>query len=323
MLPIGDNRIGIVVGDCVGRGLPAAAVMGQLRSSARALLINGAQPALLIEQLDSAASLIPNAYCATVFLAILDTETGVLEYSNAGHMPAVLAGPEPGQTALLTDAASVPLAVRREEPRPQASQVLPPGSTLMLFTDGLVERKYESIDDGIARATDVLIETMNLPLDAVPETVVRALAPASGYDDDVAMVIYRHRPAPLRIESEAVAEELVEVRHRLAAWLRAAGVPDELAADIVLVVNEACTNCVEHAYRGHRVGTMLLEASVADGQVRTRVTDTGSWKTPAANPGNSGRGLVLMRALGDAMEIHSTTTGTAVDIAFGLQAEAT
>ncbi len=322
VLPIGDNRIGIVVGDCVGRGLPAAAIMGQLRSSARALLINGAQPALLLEQLDSAASLIPNAYCTTVFLAILDTETGVLEYSNAGHMPAVLAGPEPGQTALLTDAASVPLAVRREEPRPQASQVLPPGSTLMLFTDGLVERRHESIDDGIVRATDVLIETMKLPLDAVPETVVRALSPASGYDDDVAMVIYRHRPAPLRIESEAVAEELVNVRHRLTAWLRAADVPDELAADIVLVVNEACTNCVEHAYRGHRVGTMLLEASVADGQVRTRVTDTGSWKTPAANPGNSGRGLVLMRALGDAIEIHSTTTGTAVDIAFRLQAEA-
>ncbi len=93
MLPLGDHRIGIVVGDCVGRGLPAAAVMGQLRSSARALLINGAQPALLLEQLDSAASLIPNAYCTTVFLAILDTESGVLQYSNAGHMPAVLAGP--------------------------------------------------------------------------------------------------------------------------------------------------------------------------------------------------------------------------------------
>ena len=157
VLPIGDNRIGIVVGDCVGRGLPAAAIMGQLRSSARALLINGAQPALLLEQLDLAASLIPNAYCTTVFLAILDTETGVLEYSNAGHMPAVLAGPGPGQTAMLTDAASVPLAVRRDEPRPQASQVLPPGSTLMLFTDGLVERKHESIDDGIDRAADVLV----------------------------------------------------------------------------------------------------------------------------------------------------------------------
>ena len=88
VLPIGDHRIGIVVGDCVGRGLPAAAIMGQLRSSARALLLTGAEPALLLEQLDSAASLIPDAYCTTVFLAILDTESGVLEYSNAGHMPA-------------------------------------------------------------------------------------------------------------------------------------------------------------------------------------------------------------------------------------------
>src|SRR5262249_17852625 len=111
VLPIGDNRIGIVVGDCVGRGLPAAAIMGQLRSSARALLINGAQPALLLEQLDSAASLIPNAYCTTVFLAILDTETGVLEYSNAGHMPAVLAEAGSGsgsETTVLSDARSVP-----------------------------------------------------------------------------------------------------------------------------------------------------------------------------------------------------------------------
>ncbi|BBZ50639.1 SpoIIE family protein phosphatase [Mycobacterium heidelbergense] len=323
VLPIGDNRIGIVVGDCVGRGLPAAAIMGQLRSSARALMITGAQPALLLEQLDSAASLIPNAYCTTVFLAILDTETGFMEYSNAGHMPAVLAGPVPGQTAMLTDAASVPLAVRRDEPRPQASRVLPPGSALMLFTDGLVERKYESIDVGIGRATDALVDTMTLPLDAAPAAVVRALAPASGYDDDVAMVIYRHQPTLLRIESEATADQLAIIRHRLAAWLRAADVPDELAADIVLVVNEACTNCVEHAYRGHPVGTMLLEAEITDGEVRARVTDSGSWKTPAADPGNSGRGLVLMRALSDAMELDSTPTGTAVGIAFQLPTGAT
>ncbi|OBA71001.1 stage II sporulation protein E [Mycobacterium sp. 1554424.7] len=318
VLPIGDNRIGIVVGDCVGRGLPAAAVMGQLRSSARALLINGAQPARVLEQLDLAASLIPNAYCTTVFLAILDTETGVLEYSNAGHMPAMVAGPKPANTTVVTDAASVPLAVRRTEPRPQASRVLPAGSTLMLYTDGLVERKHESIDIGIARAADVLLATTKLPLDAVPETVVRALAPPSGYDDDVAMVIYRHRPTQLRIESEALAEELAEIRHRLAAWLRAADVPDAQAADIVLVVNEACTNCVEHAYRGHAIGAMLLQAEVTDGQVRTRVTDTGSWKTPAADPGNSGRGLVLMRALSDTMELHSTIDGTTVDITFRL-----
>lgn len=318
VLPIGDDRIGIVVGDCVGRGLPAAAIMGQLRSSARALLINGAEPALLLEQLDSAASLIPNAYCTTVFLAILDTKSGVLQYSNAGHMPAVLVGPDSATTTLLTEAASVPLAVRRDEPRPQTTRLLPPGSTLMLFTDGLVERKHESIDDGIARAADVLAQTTSLPVGTVADAVLRELAPAAGYDDDVAMVIYRRQQTPLRIETDSTAHQLVGIRHRLADWLRAENVPDELAGDIVLVVNEACTNCVEHAYRGHAVGTMLLEVSRTDGEVHVRISDHGSWKTPAADPGNGGRGLLLMRALSDTMELDTSPTGTIADIAFRL-----
>src|SRR5271157_3764639 len=117
------------------------------------------------------------------------------------------------------------------------------------------------------------------------------------------MVIYRHQQTTIRIESDSTADQLVGIRHRLAEWLRAADVPDALAADIVLVVNEACTNCVEHAYRGHRVGTMLLEVNTADDEIQARVTDSGSWKTPATNPGNSGRGLVLMRALSDTMEL--------------------
>ncbi len=318
VLPIGDHRIGIVVGDCVGRGLPAAAIMGQLRSSARALLINGAQPAVLLEQLDSAAALIPNAYCTTVFLAILDTESGIMEYSNAGHMPAVLAGPEPGATMVLTDAASVPLAVRRDGPRPRAFQALPAGSTLMLFTDGLVERKHESIDIGIARAANVLAGKTALPPDAVGEAVLRELAPAAGYDDDVAMVIYRHQGAPLRIESEATAEELAGMRRRLGDWLRGAGVPDSVGADIVLVANEACTNCVEHAYYGRDAGTMLLEADAVDGEIQLRVVDSGSWKTPAAEPRNGGRGLLLMKAISDAMEIQTTSAGTTVETTFRL-----
>jgi anti-sigma regulatory factor (Ser/Thr protein kinase) len=323
VLPVDDHRIGIVVGDCVGRGLPAAAIMGQLRSSARALLLTGAQPAVLLEQLDLAASLIPDAYCTTVFLAILDTESGILEYSNAGHMPAVLAGAGSdyrSRTVVLTDARSVPLAVRRDEPRPQASQVLPSGSTLMLFTDGLVERKHESIDDGFGRAADVLAETMELPLDAVADAVLYELAPPAGYDDDVAMVIYRHQSAPLRIESDATADQLAGIRHRLSRWLRGAEVPDELCADIVLVVNEACTNSIEHAYRGQDAGTMLLEVASIDGEVHVRVADTGSWKTPAATPGNSGRGLVLIRTISDSVEVDSTPAGTTVDVSFRLSA---
>lgn len=321
VLPIGDNRIGIVVGDCVGRGLPAAAVMGQLRSSTRALLITGAQPALLLEQLDSAAAFIPNAYCTTVFLAVLDAESGVLQYSNAGHIPAVLLAEGAGsgsevRPTMLTAARSVPLAVRRDGPRPQASLTLPPGSTLMLYTDGLVERKHESIDDGITRAADVLVESMKLPLESIADAMLRELAPAGGYDDDVAMVIYRHQTTPLRIESDATASQLGAIRSQLTDWLRTAEVPDELANDIVLAINEACTNCIEHAYRGHSTGSILTEVEAADGVIRARITDTGSWKTPAINPGNSGRGLVLMRAISDSMEMDTTSTGTTVDLTF-------
>ncbi|HEY0227490.1 MAG TPA: ATP-binding protein, partial [Mycobacterium sp.] len=213
-------------------------------------------------------------------------------------------------------------AVRRDQPRPQASCRLPYGSTLMLFTDGLVERKYESIDDGIARAAAVLVETMKLPLNAVTDVVLRELAPVAGYDDDVAMVFYRRERPSLRIESAAAADELAGIRHQLSDWLRDADVPDPLIEDIVLVINEACTNCVEHAYRGHNVGTMLLEVKFVDDEIRAQITDSGSWKTPKINPGNSGRGLVLMRILSKTMDISSSPTGTTIKITFGQSAAA-
>jgi anti-sigma regulatory factor (Ser/Thr protein kinase) len=167
-----------------------------------------------------------------------------------------------------------------------------------------------------------LVETMSLPLDSVAEAVLRELAPAAGYDDDVAMVIYRRQHIPLRIESGAAAEELADIRHQLADWLRDVDVQATLIEDIVLVVNEACTNCVEHAYRGHDVGTMLLEVTAVDAEIRACITDSGSWKTPKVNPGNSGRGLVLMRILSSTMEINSTESGTTVDITFRRSAPA-
>ncbi|MFV0495729.1 SpoIIE family protein phosphatase [Mycobacterium sp.] len=319
VLPLDDRRIGIVVGDCVGRGLPAAAIMGQLRSSSRALLLTGARPAVLLEQLDSAASLIPDAYCTTVFLAILDTTSGVLEYSNAGHMPAVLVNKISGSdsvTSLLTGARSVPLAVRRNETRPQASEVLLPGSTLMLFTDGLVERRNESIDEGLARVADVLTESAPLPIGAVADTVLDRLAPQSGYDDDVAMVLYRHLLPPLHIDAPAEPGQLAAIRRRVSMWLRDAGIPATLVHDVLLVVSEACSNCIEHAYAEREAGRMRIDLDSEDYRVHARIADSGSWKIPAADPGNSGRGLVLMKAVSTSMELDTQLDGTTVDVVF-------
>lgn len=317
VLPVDDHRIGIVVGDCVGRGLPAAAVMGQLRSSARALLLTGAEPARLLEELDSAAAFISGAYCTTVFLAILETDSGILRYSSAGHLPAVLANPQSG-TTLLTDAQSVPLAVQRDESRPQASHVLLPGSTLMLFTDGLVERKHEPVDVGLGRIARVLTHAMNLPVDAVADAVLRELAPAAAYDDDVAMVVYRRPHTPFQIENDATASHLAYVRHQLTTWLRAAAAPDALVSDIVLAVNEACTNSIEHAYRGSGVGKTRIKAEIEGGEIHVRIIDSGSWKTPAADPGTGGRGLLLIRAVSDRVELDCTPSGTTVEMSFQL-----
>jgi anti-sigma regulatory factor (Ser/Thr protein kinase) len=316
VLPVGDNHIGIIVGDCVGRGLAAAAVMGQLRSSARALLLTGAEPAMLLEQLDSVAKFIPDAFCTTVFVAILDTRSQTLSYSSAGHVPAVLAAPEVAPL-LLTDAHSVPLAVHSDEPRQQATAVMVDGATLLLYTDGLVERRDESIDAGIARIVEVMDETIDLPVDAVADAMLAKLAPDAGYDDDVAIVLYRHQGSALCLDLEAVPVRLTDMRRRLTDWLRGAGVPEALAADIVLVVNEALSNCAEHAYRGQPPGAMRLEAALDDGDIQIKVADSGSWKTPPADPGTRGRGILLMRALSDHVDVEGTQDGTTVGMRFG------
>jgi PAS domain S-box-containing protein len=315
VLRLGDHRIGIIVGDCVGRGLSAAAVMGQLRSSARALLLTGAEPAMLLEELDAVAELIPDAFCTTVFLAVLDTDSGEFCYSCAGHLPAVLAAPD-SEPTLLADARSVPLAVRRKASRPQASVVLPPGSTLMLYTDGLVERRVVSIDEGIARVSATVAGGMNQAVDAVADAVLAEMAPATGYDDDIAIVIYRHPYAPLTIEMAAAAEQLSDLRHQFSAWMRDAAVPDATIADIVLAVNEAAANSIEHAYRGHKPGKVRVEGENDGARVHVRITDKGSWKPAAADPGIRGRGLLLIRAVSDWLEMDCTPSGTVVNMSF-------
>ncbi|WP_029113412.1 SpoIIE family protein phosphatase [Mycobacterium sp. URHB0044] len=320
VLSLGEHRIGIIVGDCVGRGLAAAAVMGQLRSSARALFLTGAEPGRLLEELDSVAALIPDAYCATAFAAILDTSTGVLQYSSAGHMPAVLASPD-SPAVMLTDAESVPLVVRGGTTRPQAQRTLAPEATLILFTDGLVERRDSSIDAGLEQVAEVLNDTLGLTAESVADEVLREMAPAEGYDDDVAIVVYRDLHAPLRFELPAEAERLSEVRQRLWSWLRAVAIPDELASDIVLVVNEAATNCVEHAYVDSVAGIMGVDARIVDGAVQVHVVDDGKWKTPSGDTRLRGRGLPMMDAVSESVLVQRAPTGTTVEMRFPLPGE--
>ncbi|MCT7661461.1 SpoIIE family protein phosphatase [Mycobacterium deserti] len=319
VLELPGHRIGIVVGDCVGRGLPAAAVMGQLRASARALLLTGAEPATVLTQLDAVAALIPDAFCTTVFVAIVDTDAGMVRYSNAGHVPPVLtAGPSARE--LLTDGRSVPLAVQCDDPRPQAARPLAARSTLLIYTDGLVERRTIAIDNQIDLVAGLVADNADLPVETVADIVLSTLAPEQGYDDDVAIVIYRHAHAhaPLVIDTPADARQLTDIRHRLSAWLATIGVTEERSADIVLVVNEACSNCVEHAYRGRDRDRMCIQATERDANVVVSVSDSGSWKKPPADPGTRGRGLPLIHAVSDDVTLEGTEEGTTIAMTFRL-----
>lgn len=173
VITLDDDRIGIVVGDCVGRGLPAAAVMGQLRSACRALLLEASSPSHTLTALDRFAAQVPDALCTTVFCGVLDPATGTLTYSSAGHPPATLIHPD-GTAESLDAGGSVPLAVRVPGARPEATAVVPIGSLLMLYTDGLVERRRESLDDGIDRATGVAHRAHDAELADLASTLMTA-----------------------------------------------------------------------------------------------------------------------------------------------------
>ena len=129
----------------------------------------------------------------------------------------------------------------------------------MLYTDGLVERRDMSLDDGIARVSATVASGMNLTVDAVADAVLSEMAPPGGYDDDIAIVGDRRPYAPLTIEQVVTADQLSDIRHQVAAWMRLAAVPDQQVADIVLAVNEACANSVEHGYRGRKPGKVRVE----------------------------------------------------------------
>jgi serine phosphatase RsbU (regulator of sigma subunit) len=183
------GRYGVVVGDVVGRGLPAAAVMGQLRSAIRALLLESHSPAHVLGALDRFAALVPGAVCSTVFCAVVDPVAGTLRYSSAGHVPAIVVDPD-GGSRFLTAAGSLPLAVVDDLVRPERDVALAPRSTLLLYTDGLVERRDEDLDEGMGRAVAAVVEGRHLTPGGLAELLTDQLL-SDAPDDDVAFLLYR------------------------------------------------------------------------------------------------------------------------------------
>lgn len=179
-----EDRVAISVGDVVGRGIDAATTMGQLRSAVRALACTGLPPGRLLDHLDTFVGLVDRAWMSTLVYADVDLGRGRMRYACAGHLPPLLM--QPGERPrLLWEGRSPPLTAHPDQPiRHEDAVALRPGSRVLLYTDGLVERRGQSIDDGLAHLLEeVEVRPTASPAELVEQLPPMMLADSSGEDD--------------------------------------------------------------------------------------------------------------------------------------------
>lgn len=312
-LTLPDGRIGLVVGDVVGKGVFAAASMAQLRNALRAFSVDRLKPASVLSRLNRLAEEVLDTTFATVAYVVVDPETGVCRIASAGHPPPLVRHPD-GRVDLLEGGRGLPLGTGLEVRYRQDVVELSAGASLLLYSDGLVERRGRSIDDGLRELCEAVRTGPSAP-EAMLEHVLERMVGDQERGDDIALLTARLLPvAPRDLELEISRDpaSLELVRDALRAWL--VGVPLERsdAESVVLAAWEACANAREHA-RDPSDDTIRLRAALRGDSVRIVIEDSGQWKPPTANT-DRGLGLRLMRSVMSSVDIVVGDAGTRVTI---------
>ncbi len=188
VLALDEDRILLVVGDVVGHGMVAAAAMGRLRTAFQTIVPFSADPGSMLQAVGQQVDAIPNAFCTTVVAAVLDLRTGELLWSRAGHPPPLVVG---AGGPLLLDAPCLPPLGISDVAGPVHRHVLDPGDVVVLYTDGLVERRTESLDQGLHRLGAVAEQLVDLDPEELSDALVEALVPMEDQTDDLAVLIVR------------------------------------------------------------------------------------------------------------------------------------
>jgi anti-sigma regulatory factor (Ser/Thr protein kinase) len=292
-----------------GKGLAAASMVGRLRSALRAYALEGHGPGLVIERLNRLVwTELQESQMATLLYVVLDPSDGTLLWVNAGHLPPLVL--VEGMPHYLEGGRSVPLGVL---PFPSFEEVefrLDPGATVVLYTDGLVERPGEHIDSGLDKLAGEVRSAPPAP-EALCDHLLQAMVPDRGADDDVAILALQNTPVgdEFSVELPSEPEALAAMRGLLRRWLRHAEGSDQEIAEITTACGEAATNAIEHAGAGGG-DPFEVVGTIAAGEVDITVRDYGAWRAP--RDGDQGRGLSLMRALMDTVEVEPGADGTSV-----------
>jgi anti-anti-sigma factor len=308
LVPIGATRVGLSVGDVVGKGPAAAAVMGQLRSALTGYLLDGHSPAEALRRLDTFAARVNGAAGSTCLCMIFDWSSGDLCWAAAGHPPPLVLDPS-GARLLATETGPV-LGAGGPALVHQHHTAFPQGASVVLYTDGLVERRGEILDQGLRRLVDLVGDSACLGPEALVRWIVTAML-TDGQSDDVALVVARHLPAPAHRHVPASADELAGLRRTATAWALVAGLSEDSAYDLELTLGEAAANVVDHAYPDD-AGTFDVSLECTGRGVRVTVADRGRWRPPPADAGCRGRGLHLIRSICEEVDLTADENGTTI-----------
>nr|WP_202437347.1 SpoIIE family protein phosphatase [Streptomyces sp. SID5910] len=301
VITLGGGRTALVIGDVMGRGVRAAAVMGQLRTAVRAYARLDLPPHEVLQLLDGLATEIDANQIATCVYAIHDPNEGRLVYASAGHLP-ILVRDETGTVQRADEPTGPPLGTGGWM-HASGSIALTPGSTAVLYTDGLVERRNEDLDEGIAALERALSGATGSP-QVICDRLVRSAGVTPEHDDDVAVLVLQH-PARKGAEAELFRNATLELLGGVEAAPRArafaSGVlaswrfPADLHDLGVLATSELVANSLQHG-----TPPMRLRLRRTDRRLIIEVTD-GDDHLPRrrrAEPGDeSGRGIAIVATI--------------------------
>jgi PAS domain S-box-containing protein len=314
-LPLEGGRVGVAMGDVVGHGIGAAALMGQLRHAMRAYALEGHSPAGVLDRLDRVVRSLEGGQMATLLYLVMEEDHGTVSFASAGHVPPLVISPE-GEAEYMVTAPNPPLGVFESPQHTEKRTKLAPGSTIVLYTDGLVEERGVSIDQGL-EALRLAASQDSCHPDELCERLVAAMLAIHPANDDIAVLALRALPAappPLHLEMLSDPTKLGQMRRDLGSWLREAGAPGEVVEVIQMACHEACSNAIEHGY-SFGDGVLWVDAELHEGRVVLTVRDKGHWieRGDDGPPRYRGNGLPLMNALMDSVELtHKNGDGTAV-----------
>ena len=305
-----DGILHLTVGDVAGRGVVAAALMGQLRNAFRAYAHDHTSPAEIVRHLTRHMS---DDEMATTVCLTIDPYTCELAYASAGHMPALLFDAA-GDSVRLDQQSAPPLGFAQAAAIHEVRMTISPGATVVAYTDGLVERRGTSIDRGIDHLESVVRTAHSFTPSALAGLVLDELISRQAAEDDIALLILRLVEVPSRMEIEIPAHPavLAGLRRRLRMWLELRCLDEEERADAVLAISEACNNAVEHAYEsGEGTIELLLEHTAESLQIT--IADHGVWRPARVRP-ERGRGSRIMASIMDTALVVHDDGGTRVTL---------